>query len=93
MGYIAPEVLNRQHYGVSADMWSLGIIMFELLAGYSPFYPYSACLHEPVSFPKAVWSSVSSEAKDLVAKLLTLDPSKRITASQARAHPWFSSNK
>jgi serine/threonine protein kinase len=89
MGYIAPEVLNRQHYGCAVDLWSAGILLFELLGGYAPFYPYAACLSEPVAFPGSVWSHISGEAKDLVARLLTVDPARRITASQALAHRWF----
>lgn len=89
LGYVAPEVLNRQHYGTAVDVWSSGIVMFELLGGYAPFYPYATCLSEPVAFPASVWAGVSEEAKDLIARMLTADPAKRISAAQARAHRWF----
>ncbi|RYG45921.1 serine/threonine-protein kinase, partial [archaeon] len=90
MGYIAPEIMNRNHYGTPVDIWSCGIIMYELLAGYAPFYPYATCLTMPPEFPRSQWSSISPEAQSLVRAMLTLDPAKRITASEARAHPWFS---
>lgn len=91
MGYVAPEVLLRKPHGTPVDMWSLGIILFELLAGYSPFYPsYRACLKEPIAFAEAGgWGAVSAEAQSLIAGLLVRDPSKRLTAANAQAHPWF----
>jgi len=89
MGYIAPEILARKHYGTAVDVWSLGCIMYELLAGYAPFYPYSQCLSEPASFKGHAWDALSPEARDLCRAMLTPDPRHRITASRARAHPWF----
>lgn len=82
-------------YGKECDLWSTGIILFILLGGYPPFYDES----EPRLFRKIregkydmndpVWKDVSSEAKDLIAKLLTVDASKRLTAEQVFEHPWM----
>lgn len=92
MGYAAPEILTRRPYSASADIWSCGIVLYELLAGYSPFFPYTDCVNTPVPFPASPWSdgSLTPEAKHFVSSLLQIDPAKRLSAHAARAHPWFS---
>jgi serine/threonine protein kinase len=100
MGYVAPEILARKHYGTAADLWSLGVILYELLAGHVPWHPYSDCLRAPPSFDHPPWTAgadgrapgVSREAAALCRALLTLEPARRITAHAARAHPWFNLN-
>ncbi len=96
--YFAPEVLQRKNtvaaqgsYSLAADMWSMGIILFVMLAGEFPFDDptkrgVNAMRH---SFAKPAWSRVSDEAKDLINKLLVKDPSDRLNAEQALKHPWF----
>ncbi len=88
-GYTAPEILLKQHFGQAADMWSVGILLFEMLAGYHPFYPFSACLREKACFGDRVWKKLSPEAADLVSKLLESDPTRRLTAVQAASHSWI----
>ena len=88
-GYIAPEILLKEAYGKSADLWSVGIIMFELLAGYSPFRPYEKCVSSTVSFSGSCFESTTSEAKQLILDLLVVNPSDRATAKQALSSPWF----
>lgn len=88
-GYIAPELLQQQPYGKPVDMWSVGIVIFEMLTGYQPFYPPAACIHEKADFSDRVWNTVSSQAKALVMGLLKSDPSKRFTAADALSHGWF----
>ena len=88
-GYISPEIMNGLPYGKPADMWSVGIIIYEMLAGYTPFYPPSACVSEKVDFSDYVWKRISPAARELVGSLLRKDPSKRLTAAQALAHPFF----
>ena len=87
--YMAPEIMEQRAYGISADMWSVGVVLFELLAGYTPFYPASACLSERVDFSDRMWKQVSPASRDLVSVLLNNDPSKRLTAEQALSHAWF----
>ena len=88
-GYIAPELLQRQPYGISADMWSIGIILYELIAGRPPFRPASRCLERPVAFEGIKWRKASKEVIDLVQRLLVVDASQRISAKEALKHPWF----
>ncbi|RLN13851.1 hypothetical protein BBJ28_00023660 [Nothophytophthora sp. Chile5] len=90
-GYIAPELLLQQPYGKPVDMWAVGIIIFEMLTGYQPFYPPHACIEEEADFSDRVWKSISEDAKDLVKGLLVRDPTKRLTAAEALAHSWFES--
>ena len=86
LGYLAPEILLREAYSVAVDAWGVGIILFELVAGYAPFFPYSSCTRERAP---PLPATASPEARDLVARLLDADPARRITCAQARLHPWL----
>ncbi|CAM9811788.1 unnamed protein product [Scytosiphon promiscuus] len=94
--YVAPEMLKRIPYGTSVDMWSIGVIIYLLLAGYPPFEDrdqrkmFRAIKMGHFRFHDKYWSEVSEGAKDLIRKLLTVDPDKRITASEACEHSWLS---
>ena len=93
-GYLAPEMLQRSAYNKSIDVWALGIIVFVLLCGCLPFDDDSAKVSEQdakkkfaLRFPR--WAmNISNSAKDLLQKLLDIDPKTRLTAQQALAHPW-----
>jgi calcium/calmodulin-dependent protein kinase I len=93
-GYVAPEVLKQKGYGKSVDLWSIGVITYILLCGYPPFYDEDqASLFETIirgkfEFHAEYWGGISASAKDLIKKLLTTDPAKRLTAKQALEHPW-----
>jgi len=100
-GYVAPEVLavktkgNKEGYGKPVDMWSVGVILYILLCGFPPFYHESnSKLFELIqkadySFPSPYWDEVSDTAKDLIRKLLVLNPKERLTAPQALQHPFL----
>eukprot|EP00462_Mataza_sp_D1_P014725 CAMPEP_0175171822 /NCGR_PEP_ID=MMETSP0087-20121206/31066_1 /TAXON_ID=136419 /ORGANISM="Unknown Unknown, Strain D1" /LENGTH=672 /DNA_ID=CAMNT_0016462775 /DNA_START=1508 /DNA_END=3526 /DNA_ORIENTATION=- len=96
-GYTAPEVLQQQPYCQAVDMWSLGVVLFTLLAGHPPFaHEDKAELCKLVcagsySFSSPSWEGVSCSAKDLVSSLLTVDPAHRCTARNALRHPFLSS--
>lgn len=76
-------------------MWSLGVILFILLSGYSPFDDDNDhVLFEKIKAGKyddddPIWENISSEAKDLCFSLLTVDVAKRPTAAEALNHPWL----
>lgn len=92
--YVAPEVLQRR-YGKEADIWSAGVILYILLSGVPPFWAetekgiFDAILKGHVDFKSKPWPSISSSAKDLILKMLTQDPKKRITSAQVLEHPWI----
>ncbi|PSS31221.1 Calcium-dependent protein kinase [Actinidia chinensis var. chinensis] len=92
--YVAPEVLSRS-YGKEIDVWSAGVILYILLSGVPPFWGetekaiFEEILKGHVDFESAPWPSVSTGAKDLIRKMLTYDPKKRITAAQAIEDPWL----
>lgn len=95
-GYVAPEMLNNQPYGPEVDMWSMGVILYVLLAGMPPFASsdveelFSLIKTGNFSFPEEFWGEVGNGAKDLIRRLLVLDPKARLTAEEMAKHPWMS---
>jgi len=96
--FVAPEVLKKQGYDAACDVWSMGVLLYTMLAGQTPF------ANGPKDTPDEIlrrigecqydltsgnWKSVSEEAKDLVKRMLHVDPSKRLTTSQILSHPWL----
>lgn len=103
--YNNSEADSKKHkpYTMKADMWSLGCILYSLLCGSSAFHPdgnddkilkeqimKADYMIDPEMHP--IWLNVSWEAKDLIAKLLVVDPEKRLSATQALNHRWFTSD-
>lgn len=93
---IAPEMLTGKPYTHKVDMWGLGVALYELFASVPPFYSdvvddhKDNIVHQHISFDdNQVWKRVSSEAKDILLKLLSKDPRQRPSAEQALNHPWF----
>jgi len=90
-GYQAPEVLQRQNYGVSADIWSLGITIFELLERTRPFHTNEEVLTETrIKFEP----ERSAESKDFIRRLLMKDPEKRLGCgprgiAEIKEQAWF----
>ncbi|XP_056413395.1 ribosomal protein S6 kinase alpha-1 isoform X4 [Hyla sarda] len=96
--FVAPEVLKRQGYDEGCDIWSLGILLYTMLAGYTPF------ANGPEDTPDEIlarigsgkftlrggnWNTVSESAKDLVSRMLHVDPHRRLTARQVLQHEWI----
>lgn len=83
--YIAPEIINNEESTFASDLWSLGVIMYQFFTGKTPFKgssPYytfeniQACDYKIPDY-------VPSKAKDLIQKLLVLNPSQRLGASDS----------
>ncbi|RPD58445.1 Pkinase-domain-containing protein [Lentinus tigrinus ALCF2SS1-6] len=97
-GYVAPEVLNKKGHGKAVDIWSIGIITYVMLCGYSPFRSddMKELIRETtaakIEFHERYWSNVSAEAKDFVKTLLNPDPAKRPSAEEALKHEWLTSH-
>lgn len=96
LGYAAPEVLQGTGHGKPCDIWSLGVVMYTVLSGYSPFRAESVndFLNETsegfrVVFHPMYWKYISEEAKYLIDRMLQLDPRLRPTAKQLIQDPWF----
>ncbi|KAI4832222.1 hypothetical protein KUCAC02_015196 [Chaenocephalus aceratus] len=76
-------------------MWACGVILYILLVGYPPFWDedqhrlYQQIKAGAYDFPSPEWDTVTPDAKDLINKMLTINPSKRITAAEALKHPWI----
>ncbi|XP_034937580.1 serine/threonine-protein kinase 17B-like [Chelonus insularis] len=94
--YIAPEVLNYEPISLATDMWSVGVLLYVLLTGCSPFggdtkqetfCNISRC---HLDFPHDLFEDVSEEARDLMSKLMVKDASQRLTVTECLQHPWFS---
>ncbi|CAI8011662.1 Serine/threonine-protein kinase Chk2, partial [Geodia barretti] len=97
--YLAPEILESAGlggYSKAVDCWSLGVILYIMLGGYPPFSDEikEYTLQEQIcqakySFSPEYWKDVSSDAIDLIRKLLTLNPKERISMADALRHPWL----
>lgn len=93
--YVAPEIYLHRPYGLAVDMWSVGVISFILLGGYPPFYSneqadmikkITKCQYK---FHSKFWGHIHEDAKDLVTRMLDLNPETRLTATQALEHRWL----
>ncbi|KAF6204096.1 hypothetical protein GE061_002436 [Apolygus lucorum] len=100
-GYLAPEVLRANMYNDTAgyrqavDVWACGVIMYTLLVGCPPFWHRKQIImlrnimEGNYSFASPEWADVSEEAKDLITRLLVVDPSERLSVKGALAHAFF----
>lgn len=95
--YMSPEIIKYKNYSNKSDLWSIGMILYQMITGK---YPYKAYTHyeliqkienEPIIIPKCI--NISDECKDLLHKLLQKDPKKRINWNDFFSHIWFNINK
>ncbi|XP_069991341.1 phosphorylase b kinase gamma catalytic chain, skeletal muscle/heart isoform isoform X2 [Penaeus vannamei] len=100
-GYLAPEVLRvamfegSPGYWCAVDLWACGVIMYTLLVGCPPFWHRKQMvmirniMEGKYSFQSPEWDDITDTPKDLISKLLVVEPSKRITVQEALAHDFF----
>lgn len=100
-GYLAPEIIKcsmdpmHPGYGKEVDLWACGVILFTLLAGSPPFWHRKQLLMLRIimeghyQFNSPEWDDRSDTVKDLISRLLVVDPTCRLTAEQALAHSFF----
>ena len=90
--YASPEVIIGDRYvGNQADVWSCGVVLFALMTGGLPFDDENIqkLLHKVKRGVYQIPSWVPPEARDLIWRMLTVDPAQRITTAQIQQHPWF----
>ncbi|KAI6203602.1 Non-specific serine/threonine protein kinase [Aphelenchoides besseyi] len=96
--FVAPEVLKQRGYDQAADIWSLGVLLYTMLSGETPFATHptdepSRILQRisegriPMSGPR--WEKLSDLSKDLITRMLHVDPRRRISAKELVVHPWL----
>jgi len=90
--YVAPEILEEKPYDFAVDWWGIGILIYEMLIGETPFYAqnhnimFNKIKTGEIFFP----NNVSDQAKDLIQQLLIKDSTKRLgDANKIRSHAWF----
>ena len=97
--YMAPEMVNDELYDTGIDIWSLGVLLYEMIHGYSPFRAHNNQAQDPKSAQVEIFlniknnkytidKQISEECTDLIAKLLTTDTKKRIKIGDIFTHPW-----
>lgn len=93
--YAAPEMIAGKDYkGLQVDIWSCGVILYAMMCGFLPFEDpdtnrlYSKIMKGEYTIP----TDISSEATDLIKKILNIDPQQRYTLQKIRQHPWFVNN-
>ncbi|XP_037922435.1 ribosomal protein S6 kinase 2 beta isoform X3 [Hermetia illucens] len=96
--FVAPEVLKRQGYDLACDIWSLGVLLYIMLDGKTPFASSPTDTPElilarigagRVDIESGHWQAISPQAKDLLRQMLHYQPNKRPTAKQILEHPWL----
>ena len=93
--YIAPEMLLKKGHDTRVDIWSVGVLMFELLAGYSPFVAKNnQDLYQNIRRLKIQWpKDMPPLAKNLIGKILKLNPLDRPSLQEILDHQWFKQTK
>ncbi|XP_044260336.1 phosphorylase b kinase gamma catalytic chain, skeletal muscle/heart isoform isoform X2 [Tribolium madens] len=104
-GYLAPETLkcsmfeDAPGYSYEVDVWACGVIMYTLLVGCPPFWHRKQMImlrnimEGKYSFSSPEWADISEEPKDLIRRLLVVDPKQRISIDDALRHPFFQTMK
>ena len=91
--YAAPEMIAGKKYsGIQVDIWSCGVILYAILCGYLPFEdPNTSQLYKKIlAGDYTIPNFLSTEAKNLIKSMLSIDPAMRPTLDAIRAHPWYS---
>ena len=95
VGYMSPELILAGHSSTATDVWAAGVVLYILLCGRPPFQSRSnreileKSAKGDYSMDGKDWTLVSAEAKDLVAKMLMVDPDARISCPDILSHPWI----
>jgi serine/threonine protein kinase len=95
LDYLAPEMISQQGHGTNLDIWNLGVLLYELLAGEAPFKAanqqamFEKIMKVKIEYPK----NFPPLAKDLVQRLLKANPDERISLADIMRHPWMTTHQ
>ncbi|KAM9366983.1 serine/threonine-protein kinase 33 [Symphorus nematophorus] len=93
--YMAPEIMSGRSYTQWCDVWSIGVVMYMLLCGESPFVSKTKAdllkeiTNKEVRFTQPIWATVSDAGKSILTCLLRVDPAYRMSAKQLLENPWI----
>ena len=89
--YLAPEIINNQGHDEHVDIWCIGVLLFELMAGFSPWQGDDVqTVRYNISRLKIRWPrDIDRDAMDLISKILKYNPEERLSLRQMLAHPFF----
>uniref|UniRef100_A0A7S1TDF9 Non-specific serine/threonine protein kinase n=1 Tax=Compsopogon caeruleus TaxID=31354 RepID=A0A7S1TDF9_9RHOD len=96
--FVAPEVIRAEPYGPPVDIWSCGVLLYNMLSGQLPFdggnikEVLKRVRQGTYTFPCDKWNAISEDVKDLIRGLLAYNPKRRLTAEEALNHPWLNRN-
>ena len=92
--YLSPEMVKKEGHNEMVDIWALGVLMFEFLAGYAPFAGnFQKELYNNIKKLKISWPvDFPPLAKNLITKILKLNPTERLSLDEILDHPWFTQN-
>lgn len=97
--YMAPELVLNKKYNEKVDVWSLGVITYQLLSGRTPFDASKIkkinynIINKKVKFPDKQWIGISEHAKDFILQCLERNPESRPSIASLFDHPWFQNNQ
>ena len=91
ISYMAPEVFmaRTKGYDYHCDLWSVGVILFQMITGEKPFANKLDIQNCNFNFNAPEWSRVSAQCKSMVSRLMEYDTFKRLNATEALSHPWI----
>jgi len=94
VGYMSPELILAGHASAATDVWAVGVVLYILLSGQPPFQSKSnrevleKSARGEVSLDGPQWTCISRGAIELIQRMLTVDPTARITTAEILANPW-----
>lgn len=91
LDYLSPEMVQGKPHTKTVDLWSLGVLAYELVVGAAPFHAddYDTTYRKIMKVQYRLPEDVSKAAANFIAKLLLLNPDSRMPLDQAMVHPWI----